>query len=369
MPRILILGGYGQTGKALTRHLLRHTTVDILLGGRHPETAREFIEQVETGAANGRVAALRVDAGSEKDLRRALRETDLLLVAAPVAQYTEKVVRAVLDAQADYLDLQLNSRKLAILQSFAREITAAGRCFITEAGFHPGLPAALVRYAAGRFDNIETAMTAGYLNMGRALPYSEAVDELMEVFRNYQGQVYANGRWTKPGSFDIRKVDFGGDIGIRKCFSMFFEELRALPEMYPALKETGFYMSETHWFVDYVVTFVVLAGLKVAPNRGVRPLGKLMWWAMQTFPKPPYGVLLKVEATGERAGKLARFEATVSHPDGYELTAIPVVACLRQYLDGSVRRPGVWMMGRLVEPVRLFNDMERMGVRLSAAIS
>jgi hypothetical protein len=120
--------------------------------------------------------------------------------------------------------------------------------------------------------------------------------------------------------------------------------------------------------LDWIITPVVFAGLKLAPNRGIRPLGKLMWWGMQTFAKPPYLVLLKVEASGKKDGKHVRIEATISHRDGYELTAIPVVACLLQYLDGSARRPGLWMMGHLVEPVRLFKDMEQMGVHVTSVI-
>ncbi|MDD5170118.1 MAG: hypothetical protein PHN75_14965, partial [Syntrophales bacterium] len=216
-------------------------------------------------------------------------------------------------------------------------------------------------------DRMESAITTGYLNMGPTLPYTEAVDELMEFFKDFQGQVYKNGQWTKSGmrDIDIRKVDFGGAVGVRRCFSMFFEELRPLPATYPTLKEVGFYMSETHWFLDWVITCLIFAGLKLAPRRGVRPLGKLMWWGMQTFPKPPYNVLLKVEAYGEKDGKPVTVEAIISHSDGYELTAIPVIACLLQYLDGSVRRPGLWMMGHLVEPVRLFKDMEQMGVQIT----
>jgi len=120
--------------------------------------------------------------------------------------------------------------------------------------------------------------------------------------------------------------------------------------------------------LDWFITPIVFAGLKLAPNRGIRPLGKLMWWGMQTFARPPYLVLLKVEASGTKGGKPVKTETTISHPDGYELTAIPVVACLLQYLDGSARRPGLWMMGHLAEPVRLFTDMERMGVHITSVI-
>jgi saccharopine dehydrogenase (NAD+, L-lysine-forming) len=107
-----------------------------------------------------------------------------------------------------------------------------------------------------------------------------------------------------------------------------------------------------------------MIGLKLAPERTLRPLGKLMWWAMRQS-KPPYEVMIAVQARGQRQGRPHQLRASVSHPDGYELTAIPVVAFLKQYLDGSARIPGLHMMGQLADPMRLLQDMERMGARVS----
>jgi saccharopine dehydrogenase (NAD+, L-lysine-forming) len=290
------------------------------------------------------------------------------VVAAPTTRYTETVIRAALDAGVDYLDVQLDVNKLALLKAFAPEIERAGRCFITEAGFHPGLPAAIVRHAASQLDEPKTALTACYLNMGKSMPYTDAVDELMEVFKNYQAQTFKGGQWQKSGSYDYRNIDFGGEIGKRTCYSMYFEELHALPELYPSLQECGFYISGTNWFTDLLLTPVIFLGLKIAPRRGVKPLGKLMWWGMQNFAKPPYTVFLKGEVAGLRQGKPARAVVTISHPDGYELTAVPVAACLLQYLNGSARKPGVWMMGHLTDPTRLFKDMEKMGLKVTNEI-
>jgi hypothetical protein len=248
-----------------------------------------------------------------------------------------------------------------MLKTYACEIEQAGRCFITEAGFHPGLPAALVRYAATHFDTIDAAITAGYLNMGEILPYSEAVDELIESFKDYQAQVFRRGEWTKPGSFTTRKIDFGGDIGWKRCYPMFFEELRAIPEMYPTINEVGFYISEMHWMTDWIIMPIAWMGIKFLPN-AQRPIGRFLWWGMQNFHKPPYRVELQVQASGITNGQPCKMTARVAHLDGYELTAIPVVAALRQYLDGTGCKPGLWMMGHLVDPVRLMEDMAEMGV-------
>lgn len=368
MSKILILGGYGYTGRLIARHLLEQSTADLILAARHLDKLQALANQLNANFDGERVRVVQVDASDGSALCSALIGVDLLLVASPTTRQASTVIGAALESGVDYLDVQLGTQKLALLKSKAAEIERLGRCFITEAGFHPGLPSALVRYAATAFDRLEVATTAAYLNMGGNLPYTEAVDELVELFQDYKSQIFKNGAWTKPGSFQIQKIDFGDPIGMRNCYSMFFEELGDLPEMYPTLQETGFFMSETHWLVDWVIYPLAMLGLKIAPKRAIRPMGRLIWWGMQHIPKPPYLVLLKIQATGEKDGQRLIFEASVSHTDGYELTAIPVVACLLQYLDGSARRPGLWYMGHMVEPVRLFQDMQRMGACIKGNI-
>lgn len=60
---------------------------------------------------------------------------------------------------------------------------------------------------------VESAITAGYLNMGKDLPYTEAADELVEAFKEYKTQVFKDRHWTKTGTFTMRRIDFGSDIG------------------------------------------------------------------------------------------------------------------------------------------------------------
>ncbi|MBM3126537.1 MAG: KR domain-containing protein, partial [Chloroflexi bacterium] len=296
MPTILILGGTGLTGRALTNHLLAQTNADILIAGRNFEKAQSFAMELR----NSRARPVQVDATKYEDFRHALKGVTLCLVAAHTTHAAKTVIRSCLEARVDYLDIQYSSKKLASLLSAKDQIQQAGLCFVTEAGYHPGLPAAMVRFAASKMDLIESALTAGYLNL-TGIPYTDAVDELMESFIDYQAQVFKNGAWTRKNKWEMRSFDFGKEIGRRTCYSMFFEELRALPQMYPSLKETGFYISGSNWITDTIVTPLVMMGLKIAPRRGLRPLGRLTWWAMQQS-KPPYLVALQVEAKGLRNG-------------------------------------------------------------------
>ncbi len=264
MSRILILGGTGNSGRLIAQHLLAQSEADITIAARHLDEAQALADRLNRQYSGHRARAIYADASQNDSLRLAFRDQTMVVVAAPTTACAAGVIRTALETGVDYLDVQLGAQKLALLQSVSDEIERAGRCFITEAGFHPGLPSALVRYAAANLDTIESAVTLGYLNMGKHLPYTEAVDELVESFREYNGQVFKSGQWTKTNAYAVRTCDFGGDIGRKRCYSMFFEELRSLPQMIPSLREVGFYISEMHWILDRMVIPIAWAWLKVA---------------------------------------------------------------------------------------------------------
>lgn len=360
---ILILGGTGRTGRVLGRHLLAASDVRVTLASRRPERAADLVAQMSAAFGAGRLVAVKADASDSASLRSAFAGHDLILVASPTTTHTVTVARAALAVGADYLDVQFSGPKLAVLRSLEAEIGRNGRCFITEAGFHPGLPAALVRYAGARIEGLEAAVVAAYLNMGRDLPFSEAVDEVAEAFRDYRGRVLRAGAWTPPSSYEVRRLDLGGEIGRRRCYSMYFEELGPLPALFPTLRELGFYMCGVHWVTDFVISPLVWLGVRLVPG-SVRPAGRLLWWGMRTFHRPPYRVEIQIRAQGRKGGREAALKVAVAHSDGYELTAVPVVAALAQYLDGSARKPGLWMMGHLVDPSRLLKDMAALGVQV-----
>jgi hypothetical protein len=356
--KILVLGGYGQTGRPLVRHLVNQTRHEIVTAGRHLDRAEAFAATLATP----RVTALQVDARDATMLGNALQGVDLVLVACPTTDQANLVVEAAIRARADYLDVQLSESKLQVLRAHEAEIRDKGLCFVTEAGFHPGLPAALVRYAASKMENIEAAVTSCFMNLHGELAYTEAVDELTDLFLHYRTEVYTGGRWSKPGSYVVRKVDFGPGIGRRGCYSMYLEELRLMPQMYPTLQDTGLYVASTGWVLD-IVTMALLLALKVSPRKSRRALGKMLWWAMTSISPPPYGVVLQVDAKGMSGGEPKIFRARLTHRDGYEFTAIPVAALLMQY--DHIRTPGLYMMGHICDTDRLVADMRTMGIEYS----
>jgi saccharopine dehydrogenase (NAD+, L-lysine-forming) len=366
MKTILLLRGYGRIGSHVAHWLLRKTDAAVVVAGRHKEKADQLAARLNGEVPGQRVTAADADAANADSLRAAFRNVDLMLDCTSSVRNTEAIARAALAGGADYLDYHFSSKVLPTLRALAPDIERSGRCLITQAGFHPGLLAPLVRFVAPRLTPYHTAAVGMVMNFG-SVPYSEeSAADFAEEVGSCRSSVWIGGEWRKAGWRDRRKFDFGTGFGGWMCTPLEFEELHALPTQY-GIRELGGYVAGFNWFVDGLVIPLSLLLAKVQRGLGARWLGRCWAWGMKTFARPPFGVVMRLDAEGEEAGEPVSVQVILRHPDIFEFTAIPVAAYVRQYLDGLIRRPGLWLMGEVVEPIRLFADMEQMGVGVVVA--
>jgi saccharopine dehydrogenase (NAD+, L-lysine-forming) len=141
-------------------------------------------------------------------------------------------------------------------------------------------------------------------------------------------------------------------------------EMDSLPEIIPTLRETGFYIAGLNTVTDWIVSPIVVAGLKISPEGLLGPMSRLLFWSMGRFARPPFAATLRLDAAGTTGGLPHQLTVQLSHEDGYEFTAIPVVASLLQWQDDAIRRPGLVHQAHFVHPERLLRDMARMGVAI-----
>ncbi|HEY44655.1 MAG TPA: NAD(P)H-binding protein [Anaerolineae bacterium] len=371
--KLLILGGYGNTGQLIARLLLQETNAELILAGRSIKKADNLATLLNDRFEGDRVTGICADASDVENLKQAFHGVDMVIVASSTAEYAKYVAVTALEVGIDYMDIQYSTEKTSLLKSMTSEIEKAGRCFITDGGFHPGLPAALVHYVAQHYDKLEKANVGSVIkvNWARLSLAESTAYEFMAELTDFESLVFKKGKWEKArlqGMLDYITMDFGRGFDRQYAVPMFMEEMRCIPETYPSLSETGFYVGGFNWFVDWLIFPLAAILLKLFPKRAAKPTTKLMSWGLKTFSKPPYGTLLKVESAGIKDGKPITEDVTLYHEDGYMFTAIPVVACLLQYLDGSIKKPGLWTQANIVETNRLMKDMERMGVDITIQV-
>lgn len=359
---ILVLGGYGSAGLPIAELLLRETHVRLILAGRSAAKAEQTANQLNAEIPGDRVTWRHADATDTGSLSEALTGADMLVVCSATIPYAERIARTALSVGVDYLDIYAAQKVIPILQSLEPEIKEARRCFITQAGFHPGLLAPFIRHARSYFTEYKKAFVGMVMN-DRRQPSLEAAAEIAEMItaNALETFVFRNDEWRPPEADYAKEMDFGADFGVRTCYPLWFEELRRVPEEC-GLEETGAFVAGFDPFFDKVMLRLALTLNKFKQGQGTRVLAWMLW-RLSTYSRPPFGVVFKLEAEGYQDGVARALRMIVQHGDPYMLTAICAVACLLQVLDGTIRKPGLWLMGHIVDPARLLKDMERMGAK------
>lgn len=353
--RILLIGATGYAGRKLANYLLTDTDATVILSGRSRAKLDELRSSLHGHDLADRTPLLELDA-ADLDVA-ALPEFDLLVNAMASGPQNASLIQACLERRADWIDMQMTNELLEPPNELRAKIERAGCCFVIQAGFHPGVIAALVRYAAQQMDVMDSAMVGSVIRDKTGLPFTSGVTELVESFRDYKSEMYKDGSWQKLRYADYPKFEFEYDFGELLTYPVDMPELRRLPELLPDLKNTGFFVAGFNWFADYLVTPLMMLGSHIAPRQTATALGHLLSWSTKKFAKPPYGTVVQVDAEGRCDGQPVRFQLSLFHEDAYVLTAVPTVAMIKQMLQKEFQ-PGVHLMGLCCDPVKLLADIE-----------
>jgi hypothetical protein len=356
---MMILGGYGSAGMCISRLLLQETSLNLILAGRNSVQATNAARKLNTEFSGNRVQGMQVDATNAEELREAFMSCDTVMVCVPItaSKIGGGIVQAAFDAGINYIDINLDEDKQRLLQRLSGRIKSSERYFLTEAGLMPGLPSTMAFLAAERFDSIKT-LQFGLLERETGGSYGSTVDLM-----NYAADpayIYQQGAWRKAPVSASRQIDFGPGFGKQSCYPMDLYELRNLPDEL-GLEEVGFYAAGMNPVTDLVLLLWVILGLYKF-DWSLRLGAKLGLWTVKKFTKPPYTTTLSIEAVGEVKNHLQKTRIMISHDNGFIATAIGAVAGILQLLDGSIKEPGVTIMGHGVNPDRYLEDIQRLGM-------
>jgi saccharopine dehydrogenase (NAD+, L-lysine-forming) len=358
---IVVLGGYGQAGRAVVRHLLEYTDARVRICGRRLDKAEAVRLDLQQTGAGERVTACRADAADPESLREAFSGVDLVIVTLNTVSHAANIARACLDADCDYFDIHDPPDVVDTLNLFASRAEEAGRLFVTQGGLGPGMPAALVRLAASSFERFVGCRLGLALSLKTAERYEQVYDVFDFIVRT-RPMAYKAGAWQEASFRDRRSIDFGARFGMRQAFPIDMVELHALPEQL-GLEELSIHAGSPNWIVDYLTSRLIGVLDKIKPRLGWPTLARLVFWMAKKMPHEPPGFSTVLDAWGRKDGRDCTARWVIDHEDNYVATAVTVMAFLKQYEAGVFNGiTGVSMMGHIIDPERCVRDLDSMGV-------
>ncbi|MEZ4991246.1 MAG: saccharopine dehydrogenase NADP-binding domain-containing protein [Saprospiraceae bacterium] len=356
---ILVIGGYGGVGKILVESLVRYLGCEVVIGGRSPEKGAILRDKLLEKYAYAQIRVCRLDATERSSLLAGFSGIDLAIVAATIPDHMTTVAEAALEAGVDLMDILLRGDVVDQLAAFREELRQKGRRFITQCGFHPGLCAPMIRLAAPYFDDYREARV--FMAMDAIFEQPESARELFYEVISPGGRILENGMWRKAGYKDALDMKFLYYFGQKSCYPLQMKEIYNLDRGL-GLQQAGVYAAGFDRYIDnFIFPLAIMLGwfgkkfsericTQLFFNHIKDNLGK----------KPRVEMVLKAKGLKEREEREVDF--TLLSDDGFRLTALPVVALLKQYSDGLIRDPGLHLMGEVVQEERLFRDLKEMGV-------
>jgi len=272
----------------------------------------------------------------------------------------------------------------SVLKDLKPRIEKSGKYFISDGGFHPGIPAALVRYVAGEHSLVSANVFVFVQPDWSALELSESTkQEFIQEILKMDNRIYNKGSWEKQGWNVQREFDFGGEVKKQVSVPLYLDELGELPtcdliKEDGTLEELGMYIAGFNLITIFLVMPICMMAMWLFPKASLKPMANLFCWSLQKFTSPPYGAVLTLDAVGKKKKPFGtdtlvasddkiHLSIRVAHHDTYHFTAVPAVAGILQILDDKEpkQRAGLYRQGTFAEPRRFLADLERMGLEVA----
>lgn len=226
--KIVVLGGSGEVGRAVTADLAGCRDIDEIIVADISSDAAAFVALLD----DDRVNAAIVDLNDTRAVLRTLEGADVLMNCTSFTVF-DRVLELAIEARVDYADL------MSFPSTCQRKaVEGAGITAISGLGSSPGLSNVLVRHSAEEFDEIEEVHISGV--SWRAIARSQGLLDtvLWELAaENPKRRYFQNGRLRQAGFMEgSRTVEFAPPVGRHLVYLVPHPEPVTLPRHFPTLK-------------------------------------------------------------------------------------------------------------------------------------
>ena len=384
MKKALVVG-VGLQGKAVIHDLNRSPLVDeIVAADQDVESAREFTKK------NGlkKVRFLTLDASSERELHRAIKESEAQVVICMLPPtFNHTVARAALDAGIPFVCSSYTGK----LSELAQDAIAKGVTILPEMGMDPGIDLLLGQLAIAELDEVH-----GLNSYGAGLPEPSCADNPIryKITWTFDGVLVAYkrpGRLLKDGiersipgtqmfrQENIQLADFP-DVGELEAYpngdALRYVDVFGLGKTVKTMGRFGMrYPGHCRFWQTLVDlgfledTPLMINGVAVSPHQF---LVKHLSPRLQFGPQERDIVIVRVQAWGLKNGKKASVVYDLTDYRDLETglfamnrtVGYTTSIAAQMILSGTIAKPGVLSPARDVPAGKVLKELQARGMHV-----
>ncbi|MCG7865090.1 MAG: saccharopine dehydrogenase family protein [Candidatus Thiodiazotropha taylori] len=384
MSRVLIIGA-GGVGRVVTHKCAQVPKVftEIWLASRTLSKCDQIASEIKSTT----IRTAQVDADQVPELVELIKRVKPELVINVALPYQDlTIMDACLETGVHYLDTANyeppDEAKFEYKWQWAYQerFQAAGLTALLGSGFDPGVTNVFTAYALKHhFDRIHQVdildCNAGDHGYPFATNFNPEIN-IREVTAN--GRFYEDGQWVETRPMQISRVFDFPEIGPRKMFLLYHEEMESLTKHIP-VQRMRFWMTFGESYLKH---------LEVIQNLGLDSIQPIEFQGQQIVPlqflkallpdpatlgprtkgKTNIGCIIKGEKSGQPVSRYiynvcdhqACYRETQAQGVSYT-TGVPAMIGAKMILQGKWRKPGVWNMEQY-DPDPFMADLNRYGL-------
>ncbi|WP_373552930.1 saccharopine dehydrogenase family protein [Haliscomenobacter sp.] len=281
MSKVLIIGA-GGVGRVVVYKCAQHPEVfsEILVASRTQSKCDVIVNDVKRDTGHQHISTAAVDAEDVPALVALIRSFQpklLIHVALPYQDLT--IMEACLQTGVHYLDTANYEPKdeakfeYSWQWAFQERFKAAGLTAILGCGFDPGVTGVFTAYAAKHyFDEMHYLdiidANAGSHGKAFATNFNPEIN-IREVTQ--KGRYWENGQWVYTEPHEIWKDINYPNVGPKRSYVIYHEELESLVKNYPSLKRARFWMTFGDEYLTHlrVIQNIGMAGIAPVKYKGI----------------------------------------------------------------------------------------------------
>jgi len=365
MSKVLIIGA-GGVGTVVTYKCAQHPDIfsEILLASR----TKSKCDVIAANIGSDRITTAQVDADNVPELVALIRKFEPVLVINVALPYQDlTIMDACLETNVAYLDTANYEPKEEAKFEYSWQwayhdrFKEQGLTAILGCGFDPGVTSVFTAYAAKHyFDQIHELdiidANAGSHGKAFATNFNPEIN-IREVTQ--KGRYWQNGEWIETEPHEIFKDINYPDIGPKRSYLIYHEELESLVKNFPTLTRARFWMTFGEEYLTHlrVIQNIGMAGIEPINYQGMEIVP--LQFLKAVLPNPgdlgenytgQTSIGCRIKGIKDGKDRTYYIWNNCSHEAAYKetgtqgvsyTTGVPAMIGAMMYLKGEWKTPGV----------------------------